>query len=112
MNNKFLIGKNIKEFIFLLDDYLLNYPKKYFELRNRLVNDSYKLLELVYLANYSSNLERKEFQIEALTRINLIDFYLESSFRNKIISSNQCVKLSNKLLVINKMLYKWIESEK
>ncbi|MBQ8473127.1 MAG: hypothetical protein IJ501_06455 [Bacilli bacterium] len=52
MNDKFKIARYIKGFIIILDDYLVNYPKKYFELRNRLVNDSYELLELVYLANY------------------------------------------------------------
>ena len=48
MNDKFTIAKYIKEFIMILDDYLINYPRKYFELRNRLVNDSYELLELVF----------------------------------------------------------------
>ena len=109
--DKFLINRYIKEFILVLDDYLLNYPKKYFELRNKLVNDSYNLLELVYLANYSNELARKNYQLKALMKTDIIDFYLEESYKKKIISEKQCLKLSNKLGVIHKMIYKWFIDE-
>lgn len=110
MNNDFKILKYIKEFIIMLDDYLLNYPKKYFELRNRLVNDSYELLELVYLANYTEKEKRKEVQIKILMKINIIDFYIEQSYKKKVISEKQSIKISNNLLIINKMIYKWIDA--
>lgn len=104
--NNFKISKYIKEFILKLDDYLINYPRREFELRNRLVNDSYELLELVYLANYSKLDERKSIQIKCMMKINIIDFYLEISFKKRIISERQLKKLSNDLLNINKMMYK------
>ena len=112
MNDKFKIARYIKDFIIILDDYLVNYPKKYFELRNRLVNDSYELLELVYLANYMNGLERKNIQLKALMKINIIDFYIEESYKKRIISEKQSIKLSNNLLIINKMICKWINNEK
>ncbi|MBQ8472827.1 MAG: four helix bundle protein [Bacilli bacterium] len=112
MNDKFKIARYIKDFIIILDDYLVNYPKKYFELRNRLVNDSYELLELVYLANYMDNLDRKNIQIKSLMKINIIDFYIEESYKKRIISEKQSIKLSNNLLIINKMIYKWVQDEK
>ena len=112
MNDKFKIARYIKDFIIILDDYLVNYPKKYFELRNRLVNDSYELLELVYLANYMDNLDRKNIQIKSLMKINIIDFYIEESYKKRIISEKQSIKLSNNLLIINKMICKWVQDEK
>lgn len=111
-DDKFLINRYIKDLILVLDDYLLNYPKKYFELRNRLINDTYELLELVYLANYSIDIERKKYQIMALMKTDIIDFYLEESFKKKIISEKQCIKLSNKLGIIHKMIYKWLSLNK
>ncbi len=111
MNDKFVIAKYIKEFIMILDDYLINYPRKYFELRNRLVNDSYELLELVYTANYTNIDKRKDIQIKTIMKVNLIDFYIEQSFKKRIISEKQSIKLSNRLLSINKMLFKWIQDE-
>ena len=111
MNEKFTIAKYIKEFIMVVDNYLTNYPRKYYELRNRLVNDSYELLELVYTANYTSIDKRKDIQIKAVMKVNLIDFYIEQSFKNQLISEKQSIKLSNRLLSINKMLFKWIKDE-
>ena len=110
-DNEFKIPRLIKDFILSLEEYLINYPKKEFELRNRLVYDSYNLLELVYEANYTDISKRKELQIKAMVKINILDFYLESSFKKKIISEKQCMKLSNKLLNINKMMFGWIKSE-
>ena len=48
-NDRFIVLKNAKDFVDSLDEYLINYPKKYFELRNRLVMDGYALIELIYL---------------------------------------------------------------
>lgn len=106
-HDKLKIIINIKEFIIYFDKFLINYPKKYYELRNHIVNDGYSLLELVYSANYSDFSLRKKFQLEAVVKINMLDFYIEESFKKRIISEKQCFDISNKLLIINKMLHKW-----
>ena len=111
-NERFILGKNVKEFIDMLDEFLLCYPRKYFELRNRLVMDSFDLLKLVYKANYKDIHDRYPLQLEAIATINLIDFYIELSFKRKIFSEKQSLRLSKKLGSINKMLYKWIEDER
>lgn len=105
MKNEFLIVKNIKEFIVSLDNFLNNYPRKEYELRNRLVNTSYDLLELVYRSNY-----KKDYLDRISSLISMIDFYLELSFKKKIINEKRVMNMSNKLLIINKMVYKWYES--
>lgn len=112
MNDKFKIARYIKEFIMMLDNYLENYPKKYFELRNKLISDSYELLELVYLANYNEELERKKIQLKALMKINIIDFYIEESYKKRIISEKQSIRISKTLMEINKMMHKWVNDEK
>lgn len=106
MKNEFLIVKNIKEFIVSLDNFLSNYPRKEYELRNRLVNTSYDLLELVYQSNYKKN---SNFNI-ILSKISMLNFYLELSFKKKIINEKRVMNMSNRLLVIRKMIYKWYES--
>ena len=106
MKNEFLIVKNIKEFIVSLDNFLNNYPRKEYELRNLLVNTSYDLLELVYRINYKKD---SNFNI-ILSKISMLDFYLELSFKKKIINEKRVMNMSNRLLVIRKMIYKWYES--
>ena len=105
MKNEFLIVKNIKEFIVSLDNFLNNYPRKEYELRNRLVNTSYDLLELVYRSNY-----KKDYLDRISSLISMLDFYLELSFKKKIINEKRVMNMSNRLLVIRKMIYKWYES--
>ena len=50
---RFVLAKKIKEFNMEVLDILVNFPKKYQEYRNNLVNDSIDLLEIVYYANYT-----------------------------------------------------------
>ena len=40
----------------------------------------------------------------------MLDFYLELSFKKKIINEKRVMNMSNRLLVIRKMIYKWYES--
>lgn len=108
MNEKFLITKHIKEFINGLDDIIINYPKKEYELRNRLVNCSYDLLEFVFLANNS--VDKNKYRSEILSKISMLDYYLERSYRKRIISEKVCLNKSNKLIIITKMVYKWLEN--
>ena len=69
------------------------------------MNTSYKLLELVFCSNY-----KKDYLDKIFSLISMLDFYLEISFKKKIINEKKLCNLSNKLLVINKMVYKWYES--
>ncbi len=50
---RFVLAKKIKEFNLEVLDILVNFPKKYQEYRNNLVNDSINLLKIIYYANYT-----------------------------------------------------------
>ena len=75
-------------------------------------NDKFIIGKYVYVANYTEKENRKPIQVQAMMKINLLDFYIEESYKKRIISEKQSLKLSNKLLNINKMLYKWVNDEK
>ena len=108
--NDFLIVKNMKNFIMSLDNIVVNYPRKENVIKDRLFNDSLDILYLIYKANYSK--DRLNIQIEILSKISMLDFYLERSLKNKYISEKQCLKKSNQLLTITKMVHGWIKSDK
>ena len=109
MNDRFKIVTNIKDFTYHIDSILINYPKCEFNLKNRLENTCYDLLELTYLAN-SFNV-KLNLQKEILSKVSMLDFYLEKSYNKKCFSLKKLNLLSSKLDVIKKMIYGWINIE-
>jgi len=113
VEDKFLILKSIKSFILNLENIIINFPKKDLFVKDAIYNDALELLELICKANYESNLEiKKKYQIDALAKINKIDFYLERAYKLRYISEKQAIRLSGDLLKINKMLYAWCRNGK
>lgn len=111
MNNKFLIINNVKKFIISIENLIVTFPKKDYLSRNLIYNESLHLLENIIKANYESNNDKKkEFQLNSMVKINLIDFYLERAYKLKYISEKQLNKKSNELLKINKMIYAWYKN--
>ena len=100
MNNKFLLANEIKNFILSLDSILINYPKKDIIIKKRIINTSFELLELVYLAN--NKIDNKEnIKYECLSKISMIDFYFEYSYKKNYIS----LKNLNRRAVIPALLH-------
>ena len=99
MNDRFLVAKYIKEFIISLDDLVVNFPRKEFVIKDRIINDSMDILEYVYIANISNN---KDLKIKILGKISMLDFYLEKSYSSNLISERVLRKYSSKLSNISK----------
>ena len=108
--NDFMIIKNIKLFIYNLDNIVINIPNKDRILKDRLYNTSYDILYLVYRCNYNSE-NKKEYYKDILSNISMIDFYIERCLKNKYINNKVCEKMSKDLLKITIMIYGWIKSE-
>ena len=51
MKYRFVIVKRIKEFIFSIDSLVINFPRREFVVKNKLLSDSFDVLELIYIAN-------------------------------------------------------------
>lgn len=69
---------------------------------------SLDILEMIYIANIDNN---KELKIKILSKLSMLDFYLERSYKNNIISEKVLKKYSNKLASITKLIYGWLRSE-
>ena len=111
-NERFLIMKNVKNFILGLENLLVTFPKKDTFSKDRVYNEALELIEYITLANYESRIDYKRcFQIEAMSKINKIDFYLERAYKLKYISERQLTTKANELAKINKMIYAWCKNE-
>ena len=112
MNNEFLIVKNMKIFINSIDNIIVNYPRKEMIIKTRLLNDSLDILENIYLANYYKDKNKRiDLQIKVLSKISMLDYYLERSYNNKYISEKVCINKCNQLSKITKLINGQIKSE-
>ncbi len=108
---KFKIIQFIREFIIYIDNNLDNFPKKDIELKNRIRNTSYDLLELVYKANVTSdNQYKKNLLEEIIAKIKMIDFLLNLCYDKQIINSKRYVKFGEKMDDILKYTLGWIKT--
>jgi len=106
-NERFLIIKKTKLFILSLDKIIPLFPNRDYTGKNRIMSDAFNLLENIYLANTGKECNSNDFKYIIMTKIYMLDFYLERAYKLHYISEEQCLKLSNSLLEINKMLLGW-----
>lgn len=108
---KFKVIQFIRELIVYIDRNLDNFPKKDIEIKNRLRNSSYDLLNLAYLANITRNINKKnELLEEIISKIKVIDFLLNLCYDKEIINSKKYMKLGNKMDDILKYTLGWIKT--
>lgn len=107
---KFKIIQFVRELIVMIDNNMDNFPKKDIELKKRIRSNSFDILELVYEANTSSEIEyKKKLLLRALAKVKIVDFLLNLSYDKKIITEKKYYKFGNKMDDIIKYLNGWIK---
>jgi len=107
-NDKFKVINETKRFIIYTNDILVNYSRKRYVLKDKIERTSYEILELIYLANMTS--DRLLLQQTVLSKISMLDFYLEISYNDKIISLKKLNQDTRLLGIIKKLIYGWVNS--
>lgn len=108
---KFRIINFIRELLLVIDKELSNFPKKDIELKNRIRNTSYDLLELSYEANTTSNVKNKEVLLERMiAKIKVLDFLLNLCYDKMIINHKKYIKFGEKIDDIIKYTIGWLNS--
>ena len=108
---KFKVINFIRNLVLNLDNLLDNFPKKDIELKNRIRQNSYDLLELTYEANISTNVGYKKQLLEkTVAKVKIIDFLVNICYDKQIINSKKYVKFGNSIEDITKYLTGWIKS--
>ena len=106
MKDRFLIVKRIKEFIFSIDSLVINLPRREFVVKNKLLSDSFDVLELIYIANGNKS---KDVKLNILSKLSMLDFYLEYLYKKSKISDKVLKRECNLLSNITKMMYGWLK---
>ena len=103
---KFKVINFIRELIIYIDEDMENFPRKDIEIKVRIRNISYDLLEIAYMANVTK--ENKENYInQIVVKVKVLDFLLNLCYDKKIINSKRYVKFGKKLDDILKYTIGW-----
>lgn len=110
---KFKIIQYIRELIVYIDKSMDNFPKKDIELKNRIRNNTYDLLEMAYEANTVVDIKyKKNLLVKSIAKIKIIDFLLNLSYDKQIISEKKYLKFAAKLDDIAKYTNGWLKAMK
>lgn len=102
----------IKKFISYIKKPVLNFPNSEKILKDNIINCLYNILELTYYANEIEPRDRRNIQAKILSKIRMLNFYLQESCDKKYISLKKFSISGEYLLDITKGIYGWINSEK
>ena len=105
---KFKTSNLIKELIMSIDKYFVNFPNKERELKRTIKEVSNKLLLDCYIANASTNAEkRKNIQEDMVAEIKYLDFMINIVYEKQIINSKKYLKFGESLSYILKHINAW-----
>lgn len=108
---KFKVIQYIRELILRIDKELDNVPKKEIEIKNRIRNNTYDMLEIAYEANATEDVKaKKTLLLKVISKIKVIDFLLNLSYEKQIITEKKYYKLSEKINDIIKYTIGWVKS--
>ena len=106
---KFKVINFIRELIIYIDKYLENFPKKDLEIKNRIRNISYDLLENAYKANVTRG-DKKQYIEDIIVKIKVLDFLLNLCYDKQIINQKRYIKFGQKMDDILKYSIGWLNS--
>ena len=107
---KFKILHYIRELLIMIEKEMINFPKKDIELKNRIRNNAYDILEIAYEANTAEEIEyKKMLLLKVIAKIKVIDFLLNMSYDKGIINEKRYYKFGNKMDDIVKYVTGWIK---
>lgn len=105
---KFIVINLVKDLIVKIDQYFVNFPKKDIELKRSIKETSNSILLDVYIANTTTNEDRrKEIQETIIAKIKYLDFLVNFIYDKKIINSKKYLKFGEDLEYILKYVNGW-----
>lgn len=109
-DEKFKVIQFSKELIQDIENYLDNFPRKDLELKSRIKNVSYDILEKLYIANtIADELRKKQLLYEIIAKIKFLDALLNLCYDKQIINNKRYLKFGNRMDDILKFTNGWLK---
>lgn len=109
MEDKLIIIKEYKLFINRYEKLVINLNNNYKDIKARIINTMYSILEDIYYTNLLDLNKRKNFQRKIIVKIKMLDFYFYKLFKYKVILESNYKKINLNLITILKLLFGWMK---
>ena len=111
VEEKFKVLQFIRDLILAVEKELDNFPKKDIDIKVRIRNTLYDMLEHAYEANIAQNTEKKKDLLEnIISNVKVIDFLLSMACDKKLITEKKYCKLGLRLGDIAKYSNGWLKN--
>ena len=109
MEDKLILLKEYKLFINRYEKLVINLNNSYKDIKTRIINTMYNILEDIYYTNLLEINKRKNYQRKLIVNIKMLDYYFYKLYKDNIILEINYNKINNNLLTILKLVLGWMK---
>lgn len=109
MSDKLIIIKEYKLFINKYEKLVINLDNSYKDIKNRIINTMYEILEDIYYCNLLEINKRKNYQRKIIVKIKMLDYYFNKLLKYKLILDKQYEDISKRLMILLKLTLGWMK---
>ena len=109
MEDKLILLKKYKLFINRYEKLVINLNNSYKDIKTRIINTMYNILESIYYTNLLEINKRKNYQRKIIVNIKMLDYYFYKLYKDNIILEINYNKINNNLLTILKLVLGWMK---
>ena len=107
-NEQLELINEYKKTMCFLEKTIQVFPKSERVLKDRMVDNLYEILELIYMSNIAS--ERNLYQSKIIAKLKMLDFYLSQSLDKNYIGYDKYNKCGNFLIKVVNLTEAWMIS--
>lgn len=109
MEDKLILLKEYKLFMDRYEGIIYNLDNSFKDIKTRIIDNMYDILENIYLCNMLELNKRKNYQRKIIVNIKMLDFYFYKLLKYKVISDIHYNKISKNLVTILKLTLGWMK---
>lgn len=109
MEDKLILLKEYKLFMDRYEGIIYNLDNSFKDIKTRIINSMYDILENIYLCNMLEVNKRKNYQRKILVNIKMLDYYFYKLLKYKVISDKHYEKICRNLVTIIKLTLGWMK---
>lgn len=107
-NEQLELINDYKKTMKFLEKTIQVFPKSERVLKDRMIDNLYEILELIYMSNITN--DRKLYQSKVIAKLKMLDFYLSQSLEKNYIGYDKYNKCGNYLIKIVNLTEAWMIS--